>query len=240
MTEPLRYYPADLLGFEKVLWELSGMTLSGGQTASGVMPVARIDGGGLWKSTLTAVGVYTADRRRAFRAFSAIADGGAQPIILPCIETYDAPWPIVNGAPQRALPASPHSDGSTFSDGTSYDNSMIAAKVTVQAALRATSLIVQMIAGDNFHGGEHFAIDHPTNRWRLYRVRTAVLNTDGTWAITFRPPLREAIPLGTFLEFDRPKCVMRLARPDAMDTTFETFWFAQVSPDFIEAFPPFP
>lgn len=240
MTEPLRYYPADLLGFEKVLWELSGMTLSGGQTASGVMPVARIDGGGLWKSTLTAVGVYTADRRRAFRAFSAIADGGAQPIILPCIETYDAPWPIVNGAPQRSLPASPHSDGSTFSDGSSYDNSMIEAKVTVAAILRATSLTVQMIAGDAFHGGEKFAIDHPNNRWRLYSVRTAVQNTDGTWALTFRPPLREAVSLGTFLEFDRPKSVMRLATADAMDVEFETFWRGSPTVSFIEAFPPFP
>lgn len=240
MTETLRHYPASLLPPGKLMWEISGMTIGSGQTASGVMPVARIDGGGIWKATFTDVGVATADKRRAFRAMSAIADGGSQPFIMPCIETYDAPWPIVNGAPQRALPAVPHSDGTFFSDGTGYDSSMIEIAVTQPAPLRATALTVQVTAGDNLHGGETFAIDHPNNRWRLYRIRTAVQNLDGTWAITIRPPLREAIDAGTPLEFDHPKCVMRLLTPDAMDLTYEPFWFGTAAPALVEAFPPFP
>jgi hypothetical protein len=240
MSDTLRHYPAALLGFAKLSWELMGMTISPGQTASGVMPVARIDGGGIWKAMFGDVGTYTPDRRRAWHALTAIADGGAQPIIVPCIETYDAPWPIVNGAPQRSLPACPYSDGSTFSDGTRYDNSMIEAQVIPAAPLRATALTVQMIAGDNFHGGEIFSIEHTVNSWRLYRVRTAVTNNDGTWAITIRPPLRETIPAGTFLEFDRPKCVMRLATPGAMDMTLQPFWYGLQTVNFIEAFGPFP
>jgi hypothetical protein len=159
---------------------------------------------------------------------------------VPCIETYDAPWPIVNGVPQRSLPACPHDDGSTFSDGTGYESSMIEASMTRPAPIRATSLSIQIIAGDDFHGGEYFAIDHPTNRWRLYRIRTAVQNIDGTWAITIRPPLREAIYASTPLEFDRPKCVLRLATPGAMDATFQPFWNGMQTVNFIEAFGPFP
>lgn len=240
MSDPLRHYPAALLPPGKMLWEPMGMTVGSGQTASGVMPVARIDGGGIWKATFTDVAAFTADKRRAFRAFSAIADGGSQPFIMPCIETYDAPWPIVGGQPQRSLPAVPHSDGSFFSDGTGYDSSMIAITSTVAAALRATALTVTVTAADSLHGGETFAIQHLNNDWRLYRIRTAVQNIDGTWAITIRPPLREAIIAGTPLEFDRPKCVMRLLSPDAMDLTYEPFWFGTASPALIEAFPPFP
>jgi hypothetical protein len=52
MSDALRQYPDALLTFVKLSWELMGMTVGSGQTASGVMPVARIDGGGLWKATL--------------------------------------------------------------------------------------------------------------------------------------------------------------------------------------------
>ncbi len=139
-----------------------------------------------------------------------------------------------------SLPAVPHSDDSSFSDGSLYDNSMISATLAAAATLRATSLTVSIVAGDDLHGGEYFSIDHATNRWRLYRIRTATKNLDGTWAVTIRPPLREDVLTGVALEFDRPKCVMRLAAVDSMDATFEQAWYGTQAAMFVEAFPPFP
>jgi hypothetical protein len=240
MTEILRYFPEALLGPAKLSWELGGAAISGGQTASGIMPVSRLDGGGLWKVTMTGVPTFTPDRRRSWHALTAIGDGGVQPIIVPCREMVDAPWPLVGGIAQMSLPAVPHSDDSSFSDGSLYDNSMIAAKLTAAAVLRATSLTISVTTGDDLHGGEYFSIDHATNRWRLYRIRTAVKNLDGTWAVTIRPPLREDVLANVVIEFDRPKCVMRLAAADSMDATFETAWNGTQSAMFVEAFPPFP
>ena len=89
-------------------------------------------------------------------------------------------------------------------------------------------------------GGEHFSIDHDMLRWRLYRIRTAIDNGDGTWDCTVRPPLRAVAVADTQLQFDKPKCVMRLASPSSMDLTLSMRRHGRPSVDFIEAFPPFP
>jgi hypothetical protein len=56
-------------------------------------------------------------------------------------------------------------------------------------------------------------------------------------AITFNPPLREAVPFGTALEFDRPRCVMRLAATNSMDLSVAPWTFNTASVSFIEAPP---
>lgn len=237
----LRYFPNDVLLREAtLLWEIQGMTVGSTQTASGAMPMSRLDGGGIWKATLGNVGLWNSDKRRAWRSLSAICDGGAQPIVLTVNETLDGPWPLVGGSPLTDLGSTSHSDGSFFDDGTGYESSVIDISVAGDTALRSTLMTVNLVVGSGLQGGEYFAIDHVDLRWRLYRVATAVDNGDGTWNVGFRPPLRAAVADGTRLEFDNPKCVMRLATPDAMDATFQTPFLSDPSVSFIEAFPPFP
>jgi hypothetical protein len=236
----LRYFPAGLLIEGQMMWELSGATIDGGATLTGARPIARLDGGGLWKAVLTEIGLWTASHRRTWRALTAVADNGAMPIIVPCRETVDAPWPVVAGVELSVLPFVPFSDGATFSDGTSFASSCIDIRTTVPAALRATSMTVRIYAGRTMQGGEKFSIDHDALSFRMYQIRTAVDNGDGTAVITFRPPLRAAVVAGQPLDFDRPKCVMRLSAPDAMDATLSDGFFGRPSASFIEAFPPFP
>lgn len=191
MTNPaLSYYPAALLREAQLLWEIQGSSVGTGQTASGAMPMTKLDGGGLWKATLGQVGLWSSDKRRSWRALSALADGGSQPFIVPVRETVDTPWPpSIAGATLDSMgvpcfPQVPHSQAADssgvttalFSDGTGYENGIVEIQNVGGAALRATSMTVKLIASDVLHGGEYFSIDHPVWRWRLYRIATAVSN----------------------------------------------------------------
>lgn len=236
----LPHWPGKLLRPAKADWSIGGQTISGGATLSGVMTSVHTDGGGLWRASLGAINIIEQDQRRTWKALRAICDGGAQPIIVPVYESEDAPWPVVGGVPLMELPAVPHSDDATHSDGSGYASSCIEAYLAADAALRATSLTIEIVAGSDLQGGELFSIDHPELRWRLYQVRTLLDNGDGTFAVTIRPPLRRVAFAGDPVEFDRPKCVMKLARADGMAAEFESVEIAAPSVDFIEAFPPFP
>jgi hypothetical protein len=64
--------------------------------------------------------------------------------------------------------------------------------------------------------------------------------TGGLPRIKIRPPLREATSAGTRVEFDFPKCIMRLARPDAMNLALERRIHGEASVPFVESLlPPF-
>lgn len=63
--------------------------------------------------------------------------------------------------------------------------------------------------------------------------------TGGFPTVTIRPPLREATAAGTRVEFDYPKCIMKLASPDAMDLALERRLYGSATVKFIEDFPPF-
>src|SRR5262245_58327413 len=93
---PLKTFPVELQRENSILWELTGTTISGGQTASGIIPLTRLDGGGLWKATLADVPLVTRDQVLAWRAITVYCDGGAQPIILPMCDLRQAP--VIEGA----------------------------------------------------------------------------------------------------------------------------------------------
>jgi hypothetical protein len=136
-------------------------------------------------------------------------------------------------------PGIPHSDGTLHSDGTGYAQSAIDAVTDPDTAypLRATTMRIEMRVGATLVGGESFSILHPGMGWRLYEIGTVDYLDDGVTAdITFMPPLREAIPASTQLEFDRPRCLMRLGGPNSMDLSVAPWTFNVASVDFVEAF----
>jgi hypothetical protein len=60
----------------------------------------------------------------------------------------------------------------------------------------------------------------------------------GIHTVTMRPPLREAVVAGCRVEFDYPKCAVKLATPDAMSLALERRFHGQANVKFIESFPP--
>jgi concanavalin A-like lectin/glucanase superfamily protein len=151
-------------------WELAARTVSGGRSLSGLMPTARLDGGGMWMAELGDIQVSTADQVRAFRALAARLDSGATPVVVEARDERFAPWPLSGGVPVVDQYESTNSDGSTPSDQSSYVSDVITASLVEEAALRATSLRMRVENASQLQGGEHFSIQHETFSHRLYRI----------------------------------------------------------------------
>jgi hypothetical protein len=235
----LPVFPHNLMRENAILFELIGQVISAGTTASGVMPLLRTDGGGIWKAKFSEVPLMTADQVMTWRAFTATCDGGAMPVIVEMCDKRYAPVPIVSG--KRLTAASvPHSDDSPHSDGTPYESGIVSA-VLGNGALRATEILVVTFNGSSKpRGGEHFSIDHGDPMGdRLYRIASVENTVDGPLC-QIRPPLRAPVGGGTRANFDHPRCVMRLSSPDSMDLLLQQRKFGNPSAEFVEAFPPYP
>lgn len=215
-------------------WSPRGMTREN-ISLLGIPDVARIDGGGFWVAELSAVVLSQADHIRAWRALEALLDGGVTEVVVPSCESRTAPWPVVDGVKITSYGSIPHSDGTLFSDGSGYYQPVIDCEVVSAANLRATSLVLSFNYGGPLRGGEAFSLEHPTKGHRRYHVGSVVINDSGQSVVTIRPPLREAVAADTPVNFDRPKCTMRLAASDAMDLTLEMRRFARPSVAFKEA-----
>jgi hypothetical protein len=244
-------FPRGLLRERSHSWNLVGVATTPGQNAQNVAPIIRSDGGGFWSCVMSDVslsgvkGVKAHDRQRQriatllWRAVRQICDGGVNNIVVPRNDALFRPWPFqaTSGGVAGGPAGVPHSDLAMFSDDAGYYQSMIDVTVAADAALRATGLAIQLNWCGGLMGGESFSIQHPTFGWRLYEIATVTYDSDTAARITFMPPLREAVSVGTPLEFDRPRCVMRLARTSSMDLTVQPWTFNNASVDFIEAPP---
>jgi hypothetical protein len=237
-------FPRALLREKSHSWNLAGNTMTPGQTGAGVMTIARSDGGGYWTCAMGSValagrkGMGDAGRDRQkystllWRAVRQICAGGVNLIVVPRNDALFRPFPP--GAREYGLIH--HSDTALFSDGSGYYQPVISVTTYAAAGLRATTLGLRLVNCAPLVGGESFSINHPTMGWRLYEIAT-VNQVDDTHAIvTFNPPLREAVASGVDVEFDRPRCIMRLANAGSMDLSVEPWTFNNADASFIEGF----
>lgn len=223
-------------------WQLRGAAKTGGASMSGLTQATRSEGGGYWACEQGQIILGTADKIRAWRALEVLLDGGATPFIMQMCDPRQRPDVIVSGVAVKSHTV-PHVDSddveTSFSDGSLYESVPIVARVTALAALRATTLQIEVNTA--LRGGEHFSLQHATQGHRLYRVRTVEAVAGDVQTITIRPPLREAISptelvLGMRADFNNPLCVMRLADPDQMAISVEGFKRAPARVTFVEHF----
>jgi hypothetical protein len=237
-------FPRALLREKSHSWNLRGVAAAGGQTASSVSPIVRSDGGGFWICSMSDISLsgngsaVGRDRQKLstllWRAVRQICDGGVGAIIVPRNDALFVPWPA---SLPRSTTGTLHSDGTPFADTARYYQSVIGIRTSEDADLRDTSLTIELLLSGPLQGGEAFSIEHQTIGWRMYEIATVTPIDDTHASITFNPPLREDVASGTRLEFDRPCCVMRLAKPESMDLSVVPWTFNQASVDFVEAFP---
>ncbi|WLB14981.1 hypothetical protein [Bradyrhizobium japonicum] len=236
-------FPRALLREKTHAWDLAGVAVAGGQGSGGIVPgITRSDGGGFWTCVMSNVslsggrGLAGLDRQKVstllWRAVRQICDGGVVSIIVPRNDALFRPWPA--GVSQTEGFNIPHDDGAPFSDGAGYYQPII--DITCAAAdLRATSLDIDIAYAGQLMGGESFSIEHEAAGWRMYEIATVDQVDDSHATIAFNPPLREAVTDGTVLEFDRPRCLMRLVQPSSMNLTVQPWTFNSASVDFVEA-----
>lgn len=199
------------------------------------MPLMAMDGGGLWGMEFGDIQLTSANLRRAWRAVSAACGGGVNKLVVPYCDPVHQPWPIVDGEPLTSYDSIPHSDDTYFSDGSGYYQNVIVATTVGDADLFDTQIVMDFTYGGPLLGGEHFSIDHPTVRHRIYRVTGVEINDSGNSIVSFMPPLREDVESGTEIDFDEPKCVMQPASPNALDLTLDIISIGRPSMQLVEA-----
>lgn len=176
-------------------------TISGGTALSGDETLIGTDGGGRIAVEMSDFDLDEPEVAIAWDAIDAYMDGGLRAMIVPLCDAVHQPAFYFDGVP--------HSDGTPFSDETLYDTPGTDVSLSSDAALRATIIQIDITALNGNPLG-WFSIDHATWRHRCYKVAEILAQTSTTATISIRPPLREATTAGASLDFDEPRCVMRI------------------------------
>lgn len=215
--------------------KLGPMAMDGAQQQT-----TRSDGGGLWRFDCL-FRVFSIDQVKALRAWSSYLDGGMQDFIMPMIDARFAPRRVIAGALEKPVGLNAASD--YFAEVAEYSAPLVIAEIVEAADLRATSIKVAITQGSAPKGGEHLSINHPTKGWRLYRAgRITAIESGDIYTMDIRPPLREAITIGSgnpSVEYDIPRCLMRLHPESLASIELAILNFrvgAEVSISFLESF----
>jgi hypothetical protein len=194
-------FPSSFFGISAKDVDIEQSTISGGVALSGDEDVIASDGGGRWFAEMENVALHTREKIMAWRAFKAATRGGVQPFVFPICDTRHGPFFGARGVP--------HSDKTSFADDTLYQGGL-EGSVRLAAPLRETTLSINIVSlGRPLIGGERFSINHPTMRHRCYQIGTIASQTASQATFQFHPPLREAVSVGTPLDF-KPRFVARI------------------------------
>lgn len=186
-------------------WGKVGGTVSAGRALSGLSQAVTTTGGGARRAELSFL-IRTEEDARRFRAYLDRMDDGSEPI--------EIPYKGLGGKVPLTTPISTElitfSNGATFENGAKFQISpVVPATIAASAALRATQIDVRFADPVTIFGGELFSIVHPTGV-RLYSIHSIVSQSGSDYTLKIRPPLREAVTTATEIDFDDPRCLMRL------------------------------
>jgi hypothetical protein len=222
-------WPINVLVPRDLNWWPSGGVDSGGASLSGLQQIDRIDGGPLWRCQMVQIPLKDDTSILAFQALQMILGGGATPIIVPRMPATRVPS-------ANPSPLVPHSDGTPFNDDSLYSGDSVTSTLVNDADLRDYQITLDLVGGKPLMGGEEFSINHPDVGWRMYRIMRVRSQSGNRYAVDIGPPLRDDVAAGTALEWDNPRCMMRLADSEAFNTALNFNKYGYVDVPFIEAF----
>lgn len=217
-----------LLAPRGVNFSRRGMTVGGPPTLTGRNQVAQGDAG-YWVASFTRVVAGPAATVLAFEALKAKLEGGAHQVQVPTYEDDRAPWPASGGRAANAYAEQPYSDGTYHTDGHGFYRPSIIVLSSSDAALRATSISFTITTAGTIRAGNKFSIFD-----RLYVLKELLSSSGSNRTYSISPPLREAVPSGTRLNFENPICRMRLVSEAEMDLTLERGIYGFSDITFIE------
>ena len=220
-------WPRDLLPPQQPMFYIAPMNVSGPISGSGAADVISGDAG-FWRASYGSVVVTTRDRILTWRGISAKLQGRLFPILIPFCGMYQPFPPGSDGKPVFPPLAVPHSDDAFFSDGTGYKSRVIRVLLNGELRVRAVSGKVDIVTDSLIEPGQVFSFGE-----RMYEI-VDVARDGNSATLTWQPPLREAVPDGTQLNFDRPVCRMRLASDNEMQLTLDLNKRGFPSVNFVE------
>lgn len=222
-------WPHCLLRPQQVAANLVPFTRSGGTTLGGITPSTRTDLG-YWKIEYSGIAMQNRNRAQwqTWQAIRQKLGGRSGLIAVPVRASLSAPY--VSGA-FEVVSEVPHSDGSTFNDGTEYVQGAISVVTEGVTAVGATTIRLRIIKAAANLVGVRFSYNHA-----LYETGPAISIDGDVWEVPISPTVRELIPAGADLEFDRPTCLCHLAEDRGMDVGQDAIAKnARPSVSFIEA-----
>jgi hypothetical protein len=225
VSDPVLTWPFEALTPATMSFNMRARNTAGSRSMSGLSQDIASGAGG-WVARYTKVAIIDAQKAKTFYGVAAQLQGRLNPLLVPLYDVKRAPFPLSQPGPNNGIP---HSDGAYFSDGSGYSEPVISIQLTYAILRGATAATFSVFLGAELEPGHHFSIGQ-----RLYRIATAFPVTPTIFEITFWPPAREAVALGTTVEFDMPVCKMKLATDNEMDVELDQDIWGYPTINFIE------
>lgn len=235
-------FPVDFMRPTRIRFDNAGSAIDGGMNGVGEAISMGTSGGGMITATYEGMMLQGPDERfEVLSWLGARLNGGFRNIVVPLVNDKVGPFPVINGAARPIIKGIPHSDGSLFSDQSGYSQATVWGEITEAAALRAGILTMRVYGASRtvFRWSDWFSIYHLKKGWRVYRSWDLIDKTDEenpVYRIAIAPPLREAVTVGTRVEFARPRCVMKLQYGQTIPWEYEGWYSSRPTVSFVEAF----
>ncbi|RVG73041.1 hypothetical protein CN223_26790 [Sinorhizobium meliloti] len=231
---------ANFLAPVKTIYDVTGSSIDGGRNGVGEGQTIEMSGGGIVTATYEDCKIKNPEHYEYVNWLGARLNGGFRFINVPIITDWFGPFPKVGGIPSPTVKDIPHSDGSYFSDGAGYSQATVYGEITEAAVLNA-GIIKMRVYGLNrpLRWSDWFSIYHTTKGWRAYRYWQVISKTseeNPVYTLAIAPPLREAVAVGTRVEFARPRFVAKFKSDFTLPSVVEAFFVTQQSIQFVEAF----
>lgn len=227
MTDIL-VWPHDLLIPAECRPNLVPFTRTGGRSLGGVKPSVRTDVG-FWTIDYAAILLHSRAQLRTWEAIKDLLGGSSGRIAIPIWTYRTAPHVSGDGVSYQAAPTVPHDDGTSFSDGSLYEQSSISIVTVGVTAIGATKITLRIInAGDDL-SGVFFSYQHA-----LYRTGQVIEVEGDVWTVRISPSIVAPIPDGADLEFDLPTCLCNLDDDRGMDNGFNIDGNERVGVAFVQ------
>ncbi|NVD41297.1 hypothetical protein HT585_20690 [Ensifer sp. HO-A22] len=236
---------ANFLAPARTSYDVTGSSIDGGRNGVGEGQTIEMSGGGIVTAVYEDCKIKDPEHYEYVNWLGARLNGGFRFINVPIITDWFGPFPKIGRLPTPIVSGIPHSDGSYFDDGSGYSQATVWGEITEAASLNAGVIRLKVYGLSRpLRWSDWFSIYHPTKGWRAYRyweVLDATGGSDGAGAFTeyqlaIAPPLREAVTVGTRVEFARPMFVAKFKSEFTLPSVVEAFFVTQQAIQFVEAF----
>lgn len=236
---PIPSLAIDFLPLLAMNFDVRGSAVDTGRDSLGVSQSIEMTGGGSLRGSYTTY-AHLPEHHEYLNWLSARLNGSHRYINVPIYTDVVGPFPVIGGVSTPIINDVPHSDGSLFSDDSGYSQTTVWGEVTEAAALNAGVLEMQVFGLERrLRWSDWFSIMHPTRGWRAYRY-WQVLDDDGgvdpVYSLAVSPALREAVAVGTRVEFARPRFVAKFPSDYTLAWDVRPPHAATSELKFIEAF----
>lgn len=216
-----------------VLWHLENQSRGGGLSLEGSEQIVA-SGSGRWRARVEVSAIRASESHRedavlALRTLIAEMEGRVGEVLLPSFDAY-VPRDSL-GRKFSACAVAPLGGGIYFFEHWGFEQTeIIHATLEGAAALRATTIVADILEGQGLRPGQYFGIGE-----RLYRAKSVTPTTGSLVSIRFGPPLREAVADGERVILDRPVCRTRFASDDTGELEIQMGRYGTCTLDFVEA-----